>query len=116
MAKKTYLRPTCQVSGGTEPGFTLNKLRHDDFHAICGLVDDVKIMRPDVDRHPPMFEPYSEWGIRDWRTGETVVLPDGKLGTITGFPVDADTDEVSHFARVDGRLYHLRSLKRIDVA
>ncbi len=96
MAKKTYLKPSGVISGGTEPGFTLNKLRHDDFHAICGLTQDVKIMRPDV--QGLLSDCY-------------VLTPDGLRGIVSGYAVDADTDRVSKFARVNGRLYREDALR-----
>ena len=97
--------PSCQVSGGTEPGFTLKKLNPDDYHEICGMVENLKTIIPDEDHY--FKNPYY------WRSGQRVLLADGKDGVITGFAVDVDTRETSPFARVDGRLYHVRTLKML---
>ena len=97
-------KPSAAISGGTEPGFTLHKLRHDDFHEICGLVESVKTMIPD--------DPTIMWTTDKalFSPGDLVETPEGK-GLVTGFAVDVDTLKPSPFARVNGRLFHVDVLK-----
>ena len=91
-------KPSAVVSGGTEPGFTLHKLRHDDFHEICGLVETFKTIKPDSKNGKLV--------------GKAVLAPEGFYAVVTGYAVDVDTNEVTRFARVKGRLYHEGVLKR----
>jgi hypothetical protein len=84
----------------SEPGFTLNKLNPDDFHEICGLSETVRNIVPDA----PYFD-------CPFRVGAVVITPEGR-GELTGFAIDSETNEVSPYARVGGRLYHVKVLQR----
>ncbi len=93
-------KPSAAISGGTEPGFTLNKLRHDDFHEVCGLTENYKTIVADAAHFDCPF-----------KAGDFVLTPTGR-GTLTGFAIDTDTMKPSPFARVNGRLYHVSTLQR----
>lgn len=43
-------------------------------------------------------------------SGRNVITPDGQHGVVSGYAVDSDSDLVSQFARVNGRLYRFDTL------
>ena len=97
-----------------EPGFTLKKLKHDQFHEVCGLQEEFKSRPRDVNKAVFIRHEFEESRYRyvQFVKGDRVQCLDETIGTVDGIATD-DGATPSEFVRVNGRLYHWRKLKHV---